>query len=368
MMLRQYLLLIRLPNLFTVPSNILTGYFTVIPPDNANILQLLCLIFSSVLLYVTGIILNDYFDIEVDRKERPFRPLPSGRIAKHKALLIAIISIIAANLLAFVVNWTSLVISASITLVIIAYDYRLKHNIITNPIAMGSARFLNIILGASPVLGGLLVTGHYSLLTILLFIALLLFLYVAAISIISRKEVLTTIMASSSPLASYRMSAIISFSIIFIIIVSIFVAGLLGFFHMSFIFNLALFAIIMTITFRHLMIRKVVTKGQGGESAINRKYPDIVSAANNSNNNTTNNNNSNNIDSIDNYQNNKNNYSVLNIESSIKTMILSIIILDSVFISGMAGIYYGMAGIYYGMATLLLIVPPILLARKLYVT
>jgi 4-hydroxybenzoate polyprenyltransferase len=363
-MLRQYLLLIRLPNLFTVPSNILTGYFTVIPSaDNANILQLLCLIFSSVLLYVTGIILNDYFDIEVDRKERPFRPLPSGRIAKHKALLIAIISIIAANLLAFVVNWTSLVISASITLVIIAYDYRLKHNIITNPIAMGSARFLNIILGASPVLGGLLVTGHYSLLTILLFIALSLFLYVAAISIISRKEVLTTIMAaSSSPLASYRMSAIISFSIIFIIIVSIFVAGLLGFFHMSFIFNLALFAIIMTITFRHLMIRKVVTKGQGGESAINRKYPDIVSAANNSNNNTTNNNNSNNIDSIDNYQNNKNNYSVvLNIESSIKTMILSIIILDSVFISGIAGLYYGMA-------TLLLIVPPILLARKLYVT
>jgi 4-hydroxybenzoate polyprenyltransferase len=365
-MLRQYLLLIRLPNLFTVPSNILTGYFTVISPaDNANILQLLCLIFSSVLLYVAGIILNDYFDIEVDRKERPFRPLPSGRIAKHKALLIAIISIIAANLLAFVVNWTSLVISASITLVIIAYDYRLKHNIITNPISMGSARFLNVILGASPVLGGLLVTGHYSLFTILLFIALSLFLYVAAISIISRKEVLGTIMASSSssPLTSYRMSAIISFSIIFIIIVSIFVVGLLGFFHMPFIFNLALFAIIMTITFRHLMIRKVITKGQGGERAINRKYPDIVSAAtNNSNNNTTNNNNSNNIDSINNYQNNKNNYSViLNIESSIKTMILSIIILDSVFISGIAGIYYGMA-------TLLLIVPPILLARKLYVT
>jgi 4-hydroxybenzoate polyprenyltransferase len=365
-MLRQYLLLIRLPNLFTVPSNILTGYFTVISPaDNANILQLLCLIFSSVLLYVAGIILNDYFDIEVDRKERPFRPLPSGRIAKHKALLIAIISIIAANLLAFVVNWTSLVISASITLVIIAYDYRLKHNIITNPISMGSARFLNVILGASPVLGGLLVTGHYSLFTILLFIALSLFLYVAAISIISRKEVLGTIMESSlSPLASYRISAIISFSIIFIIIVSIFVAGLLGFFHMSFIFNLALFATIMTITFRHLMIRKVVTKGQGGVRAINRKYPDIVSAANNSNsNNNTNNNNSNNIDSINNYQNNKNNnyYSVLNIESSIKTMILSIIILDSVFISGIAGIYYGMA-------TLLLIVPPILLARKLYVT
>jgi len=349
-MLRQYLLLIRLPNLFTVPSNILIGYFTMIPPaDNVNILQLLCLTFSSVLLYLAGIILNDYFDIEVDRNERPFRPLPSGRIAKHKALLIAIMSIVAANLLAFVVNWTSLVISASITSIIIAYDYRLKDNIITNPIAMGSARFLNVVLGASPALG-LLVIGyhhhHHSLLMILLFIASSLFLYVAAISIISRKE--ATPIASTLP--SYRMPVIISFSIIFIITISILVVGLLGFFQTAFIFNLVLFTTIMSITFRHLMIRKGTAKEQG-QSDINKGYSNIVSADSNNNN-----------DRINNYhQNNKNNYSALRIQSAIKTMVLSIIILDSVFISGIAGIYYGMA-------TLLLIVPPILLARKLYVT
>jgi hypothetical protein len=42
-------------------------------------------------------------------------------------------------------------------------------------------------------------------------------------------------------------------------------------------------------------------------------------------------------------------------------MVISIIILDSVFVSGMAGFPYGMA-------TLVLIAPAILLAKKLYVT
>ncbi|MGB6527837.1 MAG: hypothetical protein WBF33_06995 [Candidatus Nitrosopolaris sp.] len=54
-------------------------------------------------------------------------------------------------------------------------------------------------------------------------------------------------------------------------------------------------------------------------------------------------------------------YSSLGIQKAIKTMVLSIIVLDSVFVSGTAGLYYGLA-------TLLLIIPSIVLARELYVT
>jgi hypothetical protein len=42
-------------------------------------------------------------------------------------------------------------------------------------------------------------------------------------------------------------------------------------------------------------------------------------------------------------------------------MVISIIVLDSVFISGSIGLYYGLA-------TLLLIIPSIIFSRKLYVT
>jgi hypothetical protein len=54
-------------------------------------------------------------------------------------------------------------------------------------------------------------------------------------------------------------------------------------------------------------------------------------------------------------------YSSIGIQKAIKTMVLSIIVLDSVFVSGTAGLYYGLA-------TLLLIIPSIVLARELYVT
>jgi hypothetical protein len=42
-------------------------------------------------------------------------------------------------------------------------------------------------------------------------------------------------------------------------------------------------------------------------------------------------------------------------------MVLSIVVLDSVFVSGTAGMFYGLA-------TLLLIAPAVVLAKKLYVT
>jgi uncharacterized membrane protein len=49
------------------------------------------------------------------------------------------------------------------------------------------------------------------------------------------------------------------------------------------------------------------------------------------------------------------------IQLAIKIMILSIIVLDSVFLSGLLGIAPGMA-------ILLLVIPPILLGPRLYVT
>jgi 4-hydroxybenzoate polyprenyltransferase len=54
---------------------------------------------SSALLYVSGIVFNDFFDIEIDRKERPFRPLPSNEITKQKALIIAAASMVIAVVL-----------------------------------------------------------------------------------------------------------------------------------------------------------------------------------------------------------------------------------------------------------------------------
>lgn len=326
-MVRQYLLLIRVPNLFTVPSNILAGYFATISTANADVDQLLSLIVSSVLLYVSGIVLNDYFDINVDRKERPSRPLASGRITKRSALLLAVISIVAGNILALSVSWTSFIISGSLTLVIFAYNYRLKRNAISNPLAMGSARFLNVVLGGSPALG-LVLTNDL----ILFFVGYCLFLYIAAISLLSRKEVSDTIIFFSR---SSWIPIVLSASTIVLIIVSILVVGIYGYFRFDFIFNLILFSCVMSGTF----LRLCVTLKRLTESTGEKPYKMNEEGVRD-------------IDGMG---------ASREIQRTIKTMILSIIILDSIFLSGLVGIYTGLV-------VLLLVIPPIVLGRRLYVT
>jgi heme O synthase-like polyprenyltransferase len=326
-MVRQYLLLIRVPNLFTVPSNILAGYFATISIANADVDQLLSLIISSVLLYVSGIVLNDYFDINVDRKERPSRPLASGRITKRSALLLAVISIVAGNILALSVSWTSFIISGSLTLVIFAYNYRLKRNAISNPLAMGLARFLNVVLGGSPALG-LVLTNDL----ILFFVGYCLFLYIAAISLLSRKEVSDTIIFFSR---SSWIPIVLSASTIVLIILSILVVGIYGYFRFDFIFNLILFSCVMSGTF----LRLCVTLKRLTESTGEKPYKMNEEGVRD-------------IDGMG---------ASREIQRTIKTMILSIIILDSIFLSGLVGIYTGLV-------VLLLVIPPIVLGRRLYVT
>jgi 4-hydroxybenzoate polyprenyltransferase len=326
-MVRQYLLLIRVPNLFTVPSNILAGYFATISTANADVDQLLSLIVSSVLLYVSGIVLNDYFDINVDRKERPSRPLASGRITKRSALLLAVISIVAGNILALSVSWTSFIISGSLTLVIFAYNYRLKRNAISNPLAMGLARFLNVVLGGSPALG-LVLTNDL----ILFFVGYCLFLYIAAISLLSRKEVSDTIIFFSR---SSWIPIVLSASTIALIIVSILVIGVYGYFRFDFIFNLILFSCVMSGTFLRLCVTLKRLTDSTGEKPYKMNEEGVRD-----------------IDGMG---------ASREIQRTIKTMILSIIILDSIFLSGLVGIYTGLV-------VLLLVIPPIVLGRRLYVT
>jgi 4-hydroxybenzoate polyprenyltransferase len=304
--LRQYLLLVRLPNVFTTPSNILVGYLATTPPAEANGFHLAALMVSSGLLYIAGIVLNDYFDVEVDRRERPSRPLPSGNISKERAMSIALMALAAANAIALAVSPASLAVSAALTAAIIAYDYRLKRSP-AGPFAMGSTRFLNVILGASPALSAAVASGGRAvpvpgIWAAAIFAATSLFVYIIAIMILSKKEA-----------GNEKPNTSAAFSIIFAMIASIALAGIfLLQLQWVFLINLMIFAAVIVATYKRLLITE--------------SSPDSNP-----------------------------------VQQAIKNMVISIIILDSVFVSGMAGFPYGMA-------TLVLIAPAILLAKKLYVT
>ena len=309
MLLEDYLRLFRLPNIFTVPSNILSGY-ALVTLTSFDILQLVLLVTSSILLYTSGLVFNDYFDIETDIKERRYRPLASGRISRRIAFTIAISSIIFGNLLAFfAAGRTGLVVSAVVSAIIISYDYKIKKTKL-GPIAMGLARSINVVLGASPAL--YLVLQNNNLLARMASIFLFTFAYILSISLLSKKEVQSDKDQGDlqKTTRSIRKTVLVCFSIVFCIIGSLLFIVLLGIFRVDLLINLGLFsAIIITILFSQAKLH----------------------------------------------------YSSSSIQNTIKNMVISIIVFDSMFISGVVGIYYGLS-------VLILLLPAIFLSRRLYVT
>src|SRR5437870_11652794 len=92
---RAYAQLVRLPNVFTAMADVLLGWLAAVAlgTPGARWPSFLLLLAASVCLYAGGMVWNDFFDVEQDRRERPFRPIPSGRITRGRAALAGVIAL-----------------------------------------------------------------------------------------------------------------------------------------------------------------------------------------------------------------------------------------------------------------------------------
>src|SRR5207248_5643169 len=81
---QTYAQLVRLPNVPTALADICLGALAAgaLP---GRWLSFALLLPASACLYCAGMVWNDYFDVEQDRRERPSRPIPSGRMTRREA-------------------------------------------------------------------------------------------------------------------------------------------------------------------------------------------------------------------------------------------------------------------------------------------
>ena len=286
----DYFRLIRLPNLFTVPSNILVGIS--LGSDQTFSITMVMQIITSILLYIGGVALNDYFDFEEDKKQRPNRPLASGRIPKLNALFLATMAFGTSLLIAYYIGPLSFSISILLIVTIFGYDYYLKNSLI-GPIVMATARVLNILLGLSTYSN----TISYNSVTGLVLSDS--FLYIFGISLISRSE--------THPKIS-KLSIGSVFIIMILIVSSLAVYIFLGSLKFESLLNLMIFVLIVFFT----LVKFYNTDKQQPQKIV-------------------------------------------------RNLIMTIIILDSVFLSGILGLSYGLS-------ILALLVPSIILSKKMYLT
>ena len=150
-----HLQLIRLPNVFTAAADSLAGWLLV-GGTLADVAGWLPLALASMVLYAAGMALNDVFDLEIDRAERPARPLPSGRVSPVFAAWIGWGGLVLGPILAGLSGSVpALVVAAALAVAILAYDGGVKRSIL-GPELMGACRGLNLLLGMAhaPALGG----------------------------------------------------------------------------------------------------------------------------------------------------------------------------------------------------------------------
>ncbi len=180
--LRTILQLARLPAVFTAMADIFLGYLLT-HQSLSPLTDFGLLVVGSSCLYLGGLIFNDVFDRHVDARERPNRPIPSGRIRAGQATALGAVLMIVGIIAAAAVSTASLTVAVALSLCILTYDGLLKQTLL-GPVAMGGCRFLNVMLGASSA------TEVWNLPQ--LFFALALGIYIVGVTWFARNEARTS--------------------------------------------------------------------------------------------------------------------------------------------------------------------------------
>lgn len=180
-----WLELLRVSNAPTVVTNVLAGVAVGLQarlsaidvPFGSTVLVL----FGVVTVYLAGMVLNDAFDARIDARERPGRPIPSGRISEARARFVGIVLLLVGTAALATASeatfWWAIALAAFVVL------YDLVHSFVP-----GSFLLLAACRGLVPVIAALS-TSVGSDWSVLQWVAGGTAAYVAAVSLAARDEV-----------------------------------------------------------------------------------------------------------------------------------------------------------------------------------
>lgn len=181
--------LLRLPNHATAVADVAAGYLVVArPAELAAPPGLVWAALAGWAFYAGGMVLNDVFDVALDRIERPERPLPSGRIGVRVAAIVGqgllALGALAACATAFLSGHPApALVGALLTANIWIYDRHAKGTPL-GPAVMGACRGFNWLLGMTAA-GGPAIPPQWLL-------PLGIAVYVAGITLYARDEAATS--------------------------------------------------------------------------------------------------------------------------------------------------------------------------------
>lgn len=182
MQFKAFLSLVRIPTVFSSMSNAYAGYL--IAGGSGLTPQLAAGVISAALFIMAGMALNDIADKDVDARERPTRPIPSGAVALGTAWTLSLGMMAAGLGLLALTNPLAALCGLALCAGIFAYNFALKGGPF-GPAAMGLCRALNLLTGMATAWASVPSTlPRASLLAIVS-----LWAYIALVTFLARDEV-----------------------------------------------------------------------------------------------------------------------------------------------------------------------------------
>ncbi len=162
--LRNWGQLLRVPNTLTATSDVLAGFALlggIALPFTSFPIAILIACLGSISLYWAGMVLNDVFDLEVDRTNQREGPLVTNRISLRTAATAGVALLLVGVTLEAIAPWllpkaqrdsdkvfAPAIVSIVLALTILGYDWAFKKTKIA-PLVMGCCRGLNMMLGCA---------------------------------------------------------------------------------------------------------------------------------------------------------------------------------------------------------------------------
>lgn len=118
-------------------------------------LPVLYAIISAMLIAAGANVINDLFDLDIDRINRPQRILPAGRLTPETALSFTIFLLACGNFFSILINKSAALLAITTSLLLVVYSWKLKRQPLSGNAAVSLATALAFIYGALAAQAGL---------------------------------------------------------------------------------------------------------------------------------------------------------------------------------------------------------------------
>ncbi len=141
---KSILMLLRIGNGMVIGFAAITGY---VFSGGKDIIHSIELFFSAMAIGLYGNIINDIIDINIDKINKPWRPLPSGQISFKEAYILCLLCLLTGLLLALMLSIYCFVVALLASVLLYLYSKKLKKTGFYGNLIIALLSFLVILYG-----------------------------------------------------------------------------------------------------------------------------------------------------------------------------------------------------------------------------